>query len=158
MNGKIIIWEVSIDLKKIEFNLKFSREFLAHYEAVTSIQLNEKWNLIITGGEDGFVYIRNYYDLKIITVIKPEVKINSNNNNLKILDIYVSDYDLLYINCFLQDEMYLFGYNLNGLNFGSMKCAVNQMHFSPSGKLIISEYFSKELAVYHPVTFKLVNL
>ena len=130
---------------------------MAHAEAVTCIIINEKWNIIISGGEDGFVYIRNYYDLKIITVIKPEFKVNANNVNMKIIDLYISDYNLLYVNCYFQDEFYLFGYNLNGLSFGNIKCAVNQIEFSPTGKLIISEYFSKELAVYHPVSFKLVS-
>ncbi len=141
----------------MQFNIKYSKEFIAHSEAVTCLITNETWNIIITGGEDGFVYVRNYYDLKIITVIKPELKVNSINVNMKIIDLYVSDYDLLYVICYFQDEMYLFGYNLNGLSFGFIKCAVNQMEFSPTGKLLISEYFSKELAVYHPVTLKLVN-
>lgn len=141
----------------MEFKIKFIKEFLAHSEAVTSIVINEKWNIIITGGEDGFVYIRNFYDLKIITVIKPEFRVNSINVNMKIVDLYISDFDFLYVNCYFQDEIYLFGYNLNGLSFGYMKCAVNHLEFSPTGKLIISEYFSKEMAVYHPITFKLVN-
>jgi len=141
----------------MEFNFKFLKEFIAHSEAVTSININVKWNIILTGGEDGFVYIRNYFDLKIITVIKPEYNVNSINVNMKILDLNVSDFDLLYVNCYFQDEMFLFGYNLNGLSFGYMKCAVNQLQFSPSGKLIVSEYFSKELTLYHPVSFKLVK-
>jgi len=156
INGKIKIWEVKIDIKKMDFQLEFSKEFIAHSDAVTCINIVEKLNIIITGGEDGCVYIRNYYDLKIITVINPELKITSHDLNLKILDINVSEFDLIYIKCYYQDEIFLYGYNLNGLKFGCLKSAVNQLYFTPTGKLIISEYFSKEISIYHPVTFKLV--
>ncbi len=140
----------------MEFIIEYLKEFTAHSEAITCICINEALNIIITGGEDGYVYIRNYYDLKILTVIKPEINNTSNKIKMKILDIKISEYDLVYVNCFIQDEMFLFGYNLNGLKFGTFKAAINQFEFTPTGKLMVNEYFSKELKIYHPVTFKLV--
>jgi len=140
----------------MDFKIEYIKEFIAHADAVTCILINEALNIIITGGEDGYVYIRNYYDLKILTVIKPEIEINTYNLNMKILDVKISEYDLLYVNCYIQDEMFLYGYNINGLKFGVLRKAINQFEFTPTGKLIINEYFSKELAIYHPITFKLV--
>ena len=53
--------------------------------------------------------------------------------------------------------MYIFGYNLNGLNFGVFKGFVNQFEFTPAGKIIISEFFSTSINIYHPTSFKIVR-
>lgn len=133
------------------------REFIAHFDCVTCICLIERLNIIISGGEDGSIYIRNLYDLKLITYIKPEQE-RFFRTECKILDIKISNYDLLYIQIFSHDEIYLIGYNLNGLNFGILKRPVNCYEFTPAGNLIISEYFSEDLFLYHPITFKMVIL
>ena len=73
------------------------------------------------------------------------------------MDIKISNYDLLYIQIFSNDEIYLLGYNLNGLNFGVLKRPVNNFEITPAGNLVISEYFSEDLYLYHPITFKFVN-
>ena len=75
-----------INNDKEKITLAKGRHIYAHKRAITLIEVNQKLGIIITAGDDGFIYIRKLFDFELLTVIKlktcfkcQKIKISDNN-------------------------------------------------------------------------------
>lgn len=127
---------------------------MAHEDAVNCILINNKLNIFLSGGEDGNVFIRNLHDFELMNWITPKYDKTNQDKLIKIIDIKISPYDLLYITGFYKDEFILFGYSLNGYSFCQYTGLINNIDFTNSGKLILGKYNSNKLSILDPINFK----
>ena len=103
INGKLIEWKIIYKDKKnviltsyknAEKNyylsdISLKREIIAHkYSMITSINFNEKHNIILTSDMEGLVYIRKYYNFEFLTKIYI-------NKNCFVNQIFLNDYDII---------------------------------------------------------------
>ena len=116
-NGKLIQWSFYYNNDKEEekssiIKLQFNRQIQAHKSSINVIEIDKRLGIIITAGEDNFVFIRKLYDFELITPIKI-------NNKYIITMIKISPINFLYIMCYhkLEKKSKIFGYTLNGIPF-----------------------------------------
>ena len=97
-NGKLIKWQYDHQKK----DPKEIHSIFAHEDAITVIEFYERLNIIITGGEDHYVYIRKAETFELLTVIKTEYwKIP--------YFIRISEYNLIYVMSYcLKQTKYVF--------------------------------------------------
>jgi WD40 repeat protein len=106
--------------------------------------------VLATGGEDGWVYLRNLYDYELITCIHPVKK-----DSQKIIDIKFSPYDYLYVVTYERAEKtVIYGYTVNGLLFTSLSGNISNLEFTQTGKLIVGYYDSGKINIFDGVTSK----
>ena len=105
-NGILIEYELFENEKTGESVLTRKRNIFAHKKAITVIEVFQKLGIIVTAGDDGFIYIRKLYDFEILTVIKLKPflkcqKIKISENNLLYALIHLLFYNILLILNFL---------------------------------------------------------
>ena len=121
-NGKLIYYIIkenpiiSNDKKKIEQkdNIIIEKEkyIQAHKGKINSIDIDKRLGIIITSGDDNYIFIRKLYDFELLLPIKIK-------NKFKILMTKVSPYNFLYVLCFnkLNNKNIIFGYTFSGIKF-----------------------------------------
>jgi hypothetical protein len=82
-SGKLTIWSLEYGKNDTLLSVKPITTFQAHEDAITAMLVNEKFNILITGGEDGFVMIRNLYDMELLICFKIEYSYFNNGKLLK---------------------------------------------------------------------------
>ena len=112
-NGKIVKWEYSQsnkDSKKENLIIvqKISSIY-AHDTYVKLIEINVKFEYIISTGDDGLVFIRKLYDFELLNYIKIK-------NNHEITDINLHN-QIILISVFKvkKSKIYIYSYSLNGI-------------------------------------------
>ena len=114
-NGKIIKWEIIITKpKEINLEIKKINSFTAHHDLVNAIEINLKYNVILSSSVNGELIIRKLYDYEILSVI--------NNPKIIFSDIQIAN-DLIYSLNYIKkySTFILYGYTLNGITFNSTK-------------------------------------
>jgi len=160
-NGKLLMWIIQFTpSKKNKYNINSIqimpfKSLISHEGAVTSIYLNEKLNIIATGGEDGYVYIRNLYDLEILSCIRPENGFDQ--RALNIVDIVISVENLLYVTCFDRKNYILFGYNVNGIKFAHITGMFSHVDLVLDRFIFYSQYDSNLILLVDQIEFDHVN-
>ena len=156
INGKLIEWKIiphldnDIKNKKksikcmYNFEIKEGKHVYAHKSSISVIEIYKKQKIIITSGEDKFIYIRKAIDFELLTVINliyafgnPVI---SQHLNIFPSLIKVSDLNLLYVLIYDYDKQRTFirGYNLNGLFFAQ----TDQEDFKNDNENLLFNYFS----------------
>lgn len=102
-NGKLTQWiieETKIDegQKKRILKAKQVKFVYAHEKAITVIEVNNRLNVIVTGGEDYFIYIRGLISFELLTVIKIR-------NYCIPKQIIIKKNNLLYCLCYLTKKL-----------------------------------------------------
>ena len=139
-NGKLIQWSIDykIDegnsLKKTNFTIKSEKQIQAHKKSITLIEINTRLGIIITAGEDNYLFLRKIYDFESITPIKIKSK-------YIITMAKVSPMNFLYIICFNKKKQkyksIIFGYTLNGLYFAKSKYGYyDNIDFTKNGNIV----------------------
>ena len=138
-NGKLIqyslIKEKNInDPKKTNYNIKvkLDKKIEAHKKAINVIEVDFRLGIIITAGDDNYLFIRKIYDFELITPIKFKSK-------YIITMAKVSPLNFLYVQCFnlRKNNSIIFGYTLNGLYFAKSKYAYyDSIDFTKSGNIV----------------------
>ena len=131
-NGKLI--QGSIYKEKNNINNKFDKQIQAHTKAINVIEINKRLGIIITAGEDNYVFIRKLYDLELITPIKIKTK-------YIITMAKISPMNFVYIMCFNKrknkNKSIIFGFTLNGLYFAKSKYNYyDSLDFTKSGNIV----------------------
>ena len=131
-NGKLI--QGSIYKEENDIKNKFDKQIQAHTKAINVIEINKRLGIIITAGEDNYVFIRKLYDLELITPIKIKTK-------YIITMAKVSPMNFLYIMCFNKrknkNKSIILGYTLNGLYFAKSKYNYyDSLDFTKSGNIV----------------------
>ena len=139
------------------FTVNEIKHAYAHISSITSIEIYSKQRIILTAGEDKFIYIRKIYDFELLTVIDLTNcfgnPIISQMNNIFPISIRVSELNLLYVLLydFETKSTFIRGYNLNGLFFAqtddnifidknNKRLQINNISFTKSSDLIIGFY------------------
>ncbi len=84
----------------------------SHHGKINTIEIDKRLGLVITSGDDNYIFIRKLYDFELLTPIK-------------IKDIYIityvkiSSFNFLYFICFdkIKNTSVIFGYTLSGIKF-----------------------------------------
>jgi hypothetical protein len=131
-NGKLI--QGSIYKEENDIKNKFDKQIQAHTKAINVIEINKRLGIIITAGEDNYVFIRKLYDLELITPIKIKTK-------YIITMAKVSPMNFLYIMCFNKrknkNKSIILGFTLNGLYFAKSKYNYyDSLDFTKSGNIV----------------------
>ena len=98
-NGKLIKWTIEREInednssKNLNYKIKLDKQIQAHKKAINVIEINIKLGIIITSGEDNYVFIRKLYDFELLIPIKIKHK-------YIITMAKVSPMNFLYIMCY----------------------------------------------------------
>jgi hypothetical protein len=172
LNGKLTEWELipTIEENKkskikyvFNFEVKELKSIYAHKSSITAIETYLKQNIIVTSGEDKFIYIRKIFDFELLTVINLTYSfgnpIISRTCNIFPSLLKISDLNLLYVLLYDKDNNTTFirGYNLNGLFFAQTDPKLfkdkkellqfNNISFTKNSNLIVGFYNSKSFYV-----------
>jgi len=137
--------------KRKELCLVPITDIIFHEDSINCIIINEKHNIIITGSEDGYIYIRNLYDYELMVCI---------NTQNKIIDIKLSNFDLLYVISYdikIEDKFIISGYTLNGINFTLYTGLINNIEFTKNGSLIMGYYNTNKIHIVNPINIEKVS-
>ena len=157
-NGKLIEWKIISYLNILEI-----KHVYAHKSSITAIEIYNSQKIIITAGEDNFIYIRKLYDFELLTAIDLKYSfgnqiISQSKNTFPSL-IQISELNILYI--LLYDlnskKSIIRGYNLNGLFFAqtndkyfmekNYNLIINHISFTKCSNLVIGFYNSNKYAI-----------
>ena len=139
-NGKLIKWTIEREInednssKNLNYKIKLDKQIQAHKKAINVIEINIKLGIIITSGEDNYVFIRKLYDFELLIPIKIKHK-------YIITMAKVSPMNFLYIMCFnkkkKKNKSVIFGYTLNGLYFAKSKYGYyDSIDFTRNGNIV----------------------
>ena len=161
LNGKLTEWKIIphteiLNKKKksiINFEIKEIKHVYAHQSSITTIEIYHNQNIIVTSGEDKFIYIRKIFDFELLTVIDLTYSfgnpIISQTTNIFPSLVKISELNLLYVLLYDFDSKNTFirGYNLNGLFFvqtdpeqfknENMNLEFNSISFTKNSNLIV---------------------
>lgn len=131
-NGKLIQWSIENEMN--EKFIEFHRQIQAHSKSITLIEKNSRLGIIITAGEDNYVFIRKIYDLELITPIKIKQK-------YIITMAKISPMNFLYLICFnkkrSKNKAIILGYTLSGLFFAKSKYGYyDSLDFTKNGNIV----------------------
>ncbi len=158
INGKLIEWKIiykdrknvtltsyKTDEKKYFLsNISLKREIIAHkYSMITSINFNEKHNIILTSDMEGLLYIRKYYNFEFLTKIHI-------NNNCFVNKIFLNDYDIICTMNFDKNKYknYFSLYTINGILIEKSKNYLSiDSYIIKNGKIIFNS-LSKDSSLF----------
>ena len=165
LNGKLTKWRITPYLDNSDnnkknkvfynFQVREIRYVYAHKSSITAIEIYLDQKIIITTGEDKFIYIRKIYDFELLTSIDLTYcfgnPIISQIKNIFPYLIKVSDLNLLYVLFYDYDSKNTFirGYNLNGLYFSQAESNkfYNNISFTKYSNLIVGYYNSDNIEI-----------
>ena len=152
--GNIYHWYIDLD-DILNLKLKLLKKVKSNNDSITAIVYNEQLN-IVASSDKNTVIIRSFYDFEFLTYIN--INDNNSNENGIIVDIKISNYDLLYIliskdndlNCILK------GYSINGICFGQYKEKITNFDLTDEGRVIVGLANLGMVYVLNPINFKLI--
>ena len=133
-NGKLI--ECKLQLNKTSFKYNKIRFIYAHSSSISIIEYDPHLNIIITAGDDSYIYIRKYNDFELLTVINID-------SSFKILSVKLSQLNCLYVlvcDTAIQNasNMKVIGYTLTGIEFGRSEYGLyTNMEILPNSNVIL---------------------
>ena len=172
LNGKLTEWELIPYLEpnkkskiKYDFNFKVKelKNIYAHKSSITAIEIYSKQSIIVTSGEDKFIYIRKIFDFELLTAINLTYSfgnpIISKTCNIFPSLLKISDLNLLYVLLYDKDnnKTFIRGYNLNGLFFAQtdpklfedkkISLQFNNISLTKNSNLVVGCYNSNNIYV-----------
>ena len=176
INGKLTEWKiipivdnnVNKNKKKVikfnyNFQIKEKKYIYAHKSSISIIEIYQKQSLIITSGQDKYIYIRKIFDFELLTAINLNYSygnaIVSQNINIFPIMLKVSELNLLFVLFYDYDKQKSFirGYNLNGLFFAQTDqiffkdnkefLEINNLSFTKYSNLVVGFYNSTKIFV-----------
>ena len=153
-NGRICKWKLNCTKEenkenKLELDLLLIVKTNKSY--INCLVFNEKLNIIISCDNNTLIMRKNF-DFEYINSI--EIK-NEKNSTKNIVDVKISEYDLIYILIYIEEnnEYELLGYTLNGIYFGKYIGNINNFEINKTGKIIIGEINRPIIKILDPINF-----
>ena len=154
IKGKLCHWHIDLD-DILNINLKLIKKINSNNNSITSIVYNEQLN-IIAASDKNTVIIRSFYDFEFLSYINVS-KNEENNEDDIIVDIKISNYDLLYVLINKGNDNYkLKGYSLNGICFGQFEEKITNFDLTDDGKILVGLANVGVVNVLNPINFKLI--
>ena len=119
-NGKIIKWKYQINSENNQISIFKENSVRGHRSSIKMIELNEKFECIISVDIDEIILIRKIYDFELLSYIKLDKYCK------KVIDINI--YNQIVILTILKiklNEIYIYTYSLNGLKLGKILVQLN---------------------------------
>ena len=142
------------------FEIKERKHVYAHKSSISVMEIYSKQNIIITAGEDKFIYIRKIFDFELMTAIDLTYSfgnpIVSQYLNIFPSMIKVSDLNLLFVMIYdyHSKKFFIRGYNLNGIFFAQTEdmlfednLQINNFSFTKYSNLVVGFYNSDKFLV-----------
>ena len=115
-NGKIIKWKYKINPDNNKISIRKDTSIRGHKSSVKMLEVNQKYECIISIDNDEIIFIRKIYDFELLSYIK------INKHKKKVIDINIHEQIIiLTILKIKTDEIFLYTYTLNGLKLGKIK-------------------------------------
>ena len=154
--------------KLIKYNIeknKIENKIQAHENMINVIEINYILKIIITSGDDNYIYIRKLYDFELLTFIKI-------HNNYSIKTIKMNRMNLIYCLCSYEnllnkdDEDYgiqskIFGYTVTGIqfaNYSSKDLLGNDFYFTNNLNILVNKYGTNELLILNSFDLSLKKI
>ena len=162
-NGKLIEYSLykeiiknDIQNEKFKLKIKLNKKIQAHKKCINVIEVNFRLGIIITAGEDNYLFIRKIYDLELLIPIKFKSK-------FQVTMAKISPLNFLYVQCFNKkiNNSIIFGYTLNGLYFAKSKYNLyDSLDFTKNGNIVtfVNKYELEVLNGYDLNKIKYKNL
>ena len=124
--------------KKIEVKKEISIEkkmyIQGHIGKINTIEIDKRLGVIMTSGDDNYIFIRKIFDFELLMPIKIK-------NKYKILTMKISSYNFLYIICLnktkKENNKVIFGYTLSGMKFAKSDYGLyDDINFNEDGNII----------------------
>jgi hypothetical protein len=118
-NGKIIKWRYMINPDNNQLNILKVSSIRGHKSSIKMLELNEKYECIISIDVDEIIFIRKIFDYELLSVIK------FNNCNKNIMNINIDkEYILItynYLQIINKNIQKIITYSLNGIKLSKIK-------------------------------------
>ena len=152
--GKLYHWKIKLDnITKIK--LKLLKQINSNKNSITAILYNERLNIVISS-DNNSVIIRSFYDFEFLSYFDIK-KDEGNNSDELIVDIKVSNYDLVYILINKGNNNYkLKGYSLNGICFGEYEGKITNFELTKEGRVLVGLANMGIVNVLDPITFNVL--
>ena len=141
-NGKLISCSLELIKKKVDdknkndelINIKINidKYIQGHHGKINVIEIDQRIGVVITAGDDNYIFLRKLYDFELLLPIKIKSK-------YKILMAKISYYNFLYILCFntKRNQTTIFGYTLSGLKFAKSDYGLyDNISFTKNGNVV----------------------
>ena len=142
-NGKLIYFKINFSLNNINIkknNIEFKEDIKieekkyiqAHKGKINVIEIDKRLGLVITAGDDNYIFIRKIYDFELLLPIKIK-------NKFDILMVKISSFNFMYILCLNKNnkKKIIFGYTLSGIKFAKSEYGLyDNISFNEEGNLI----------------------
>ena len=146
-NGKLILYSIDLieesindtikknknkNIRQNKIKLNKIRYIKGHHGKVNMIEINKKIGVIITAGDDNYIFVRKLYDFELLLPIKIK-------NKYIILMAKISSFNFLYILCYnkVNNKTVIFGYTLSGLKFAKSEYGIfDNLSFTENGNIV----------------------
>jgi len=141
-NGKLISCSLELTKKKVDeknkndefinINISIDKYIQGHHGKINVIEIDQRIGVVITAGDDNYIFLRKIYDFELLLPIKIKQK-------YKILMAKISYYNFLYILCFntKRNQTTIFGYTLSGLKFAKSEYGLyDNISFTKNGNVV----------------------
>ena len=115
-----------------KYQLIIEKYIQAHKGGINVIEIDKKNGILITCGDDNYIFLRKLYDFELLSLIKLKSK-------FIITMARVSPLNFLYIICFNKEKRssIIFGYTLTGLKFAKSKYGFyDNIDFTLNGNIV----------------------
>jgi hypothetical protein len=155
--GKLYHWRMKYD-NILNVKMKLIKKISSNNNSITAILYNERLNIVISA-DNNSVVVRSFYDFEFLTYIdmSEDKKNDGNENDEIIVDIKVSNYDLVYLLINKGNNNYkLKGYSLNGICFGQYEGKITNFELTSGGKVLVGLANIGMVNVLDPINFNVL--
>ena len=127
-----------------KYKIIFSNYIQGHLGSINMIEIDQRFGIVITSGEDHKLLIRKLYDFELLTSITIK-------NKYIVTMAKISPMNFMYIICYnkINQKYVIFGYTLSGLKFAKSSYSYyTNIEFTENGN-IISLINEKELGILY---------
>jgi WD40 repeat protein len=139
-NGRLLEYEIQYkhnDTTFMSHKCKCKRFIYAHSSSICVIEYIPRLNIIITVGDDNYIYIRKYFNFELLSYISLDSK-------YKVLSLKVSDVNCVYVLVYDKtqsasaNKMKVIGYTLTGIEFAESEYGMyTNMEITTSNNVIL---------------------
>lgn len=120
-NGRIIKWKYNQNNKDNSkkdsniFTVNKISFIYAHESFIKCIEINYKFEFLVSGGDDGLVFIRKLYDFELLGYIK----FNKSKNEITDINLH-NQIIIISVYKIKKKTIFIYSYSLNGLKLGKL--------------------------------------
>ena len=141
-------------LDGIKVKIKMESYIQGHQSKINMIEIDKRLGIIITSGDDNYLFIRKLYDFELLLPIKIKLK-------YIVLMAKISSFNFLYVLCYnkIKEKTVIFGYTLAGLKFAKSDYGLyDNINFTKNGNLVCIDNNKEEVIVFSGSDLSRINI